>query len=158
MSEVKVTLVDGLEFRGDTASGHTLTMDAAVESGGRNAGVRPMELMLSAIGGCSGMDVISILRKKRQNVSGYEIRVSGDRSEDYPRVFTDIKVEHIVRGKGIDPAAVARAVELSTNKYCSAIGMLSKAANIKTSFTVVEDEGGNGLATPSREVSRASRG
>ncbi|MDO8587020.1 MAG: OsmC family protein [Armatimonadota bacterium] len=139
MPEAKVTLVKGMTFRGESGSGHTVMMDSAKEFGGMNAGVRPMEMLLLALGGCTAMDVITILRKKRQDVTGYEVRVSGERASEHPRVFTDITVEHIVRGKGVDPAAVERAVELSTSKYCSVIGMLGKVADIRTSFRVVED-------------------
>ena len=129
-----------MRFRAESGSGHSIVMDASPESGGRNAGVRPMEAMLSAVGGCTGMDVISILRKKRQNVTGYEVRVSGERSEEHPRVFTRIDVEHVVRGVGVDPAAVKRAVELSTDKYCSAIGMMKAVAKIDVSFRVEADK------------------
>jgi putative redox protein len=140
MPEVKITSLGGLKFRADSGSGHSLTMDAAVEAGGQNAGIRPMEALLAALGGCTGMDVVTILRKKRQDVTGYEINVSGERADEHPRVFTKITIEHIVRGKGIDPAAVQRAVDLSATKYCSAIGMLGHVAEIVSTYRVIEGQ------------------
>jgi len=97
-----------------------------------------MELVLMALAGCTGMDVISILRKKRQDVTGYEINVRGVRAETHPMVYTHITVEHVVTGHRVDPAAVARAVELSETKYCSVSGMLRKAAQIESTYRVVE--------------------
>ena len=139
MPEVKITSLEGMQFRADSGSGHSLTMDASSEAGGQNSGIRPMEALLAALGGCTGMDVVTILRKKRQEVTGYEINVSGERSDEHPRVFTKIKVEHVVRGKGIDPAAVQRAVDLSATKYCSVIGMLSNVAEIVSTYRVIEE-------------------
>ena len=139
MPEAKVTLVKGMMFRGESGSGHTVIIDSAREFGGTNAGIRPMEMLLLALGGCTAMDVITILRKKRQEVTAYEVRVSGERAAEHPRVFTEIRVEHIVSGRGVSPDAVERAVELSTTKYCSVIGMLGKVADIRTAFRVIED-------------------
>jgi len=138
MLKATVSLIDKMQFRGESGSGHTVTMDAAEQFGGENAGSRPMELVLIALGACTGMDVIGVLRKKRQEVTGYEIAVSGERADEEPRVFTTINVEHIVRGRGIDPSAVQRAVDLSTDKYCSIIATLAGVADIKTSFRVEE--------------------
>ena len=138
MLKATVSLIDKMQFRGESGSGHTVIMDAADQFGGENAGARPMELVLAALGACTGMDVIGVLRKKRQEVTGYEIAVSGEWADEEPRVFTTISVEHIVRGRGINPSAVQRAVELSTNKYCSIIAMLAGVAEIKTSVRVEE--------------------
>ena len=91
------------------------------------------------LGGCTAMDVISILAKKRQEVTSFEIKLHGDRVTEHPKVFTDITIEYIVKGKNIDPEAVARAVELSENKYCPGMAMLRKAANIKTSYRVEQE-------------------
>ncbi len=120
-------------------SGFSLPLDTVVEQGGDNAGFRPMELVLLGLAGCTAMDVISILEKKRQNVTGFEVRANGERSEAHPKVFTHIVVEYVVSGVNIDPVAVARAVELSETKYCSAYGMLSKTVNIEHKITILEE-------------------
>ncbi len=112
MVEAKVSLVKDMEFSGSATSGHTLTMDADDKSGGHNSGFRPMELLLVGFGGCSGMDVISILRKKRQNVSGLEINVKGEKTEDYPKIYKEVHIEYIVKGKGVQKDAVERAITL----------------------------------------------
>jgi len=138
MLTARVSLMDKMKFRGEAGSGHTVIMDAAEQFGGENAGARPMELLLIALGACTGMDVISILRKKRQEVTSYEIVVNGERADEDPRVFTTINVEHIVRGKGMDASAVGRAVGLSTDKYCPVIATLARVAEIQTSFRVEE--------------------
>src|SRR5579884_3597087 len=109
----RVTLVGPMRFEATSGSGHTIAMDTNVEGGGEDTAASPMELVLMALAGCTGMDVISILRKKRQDVTGYEINVRGVRAETHPMVYTHITVEHVVTGHRVDPAAVARAVELS---------------------------------------------
>lgn len=136
MVNVKVIHAGKMQFRGENEAGLTATMDASEQFGGEGTGVKPMELLLMALAGCSGMDVVEILRKKKQDVTGYEINVSGERREDHPRVFTHITVEHVVRGHDIDPGAVQRAVELSTDKYCSVIGMLKEVAKIDVTFRI----------------------
>jgi putative redox protein len=97
-----------------------------------------MELLLVGLGGCTGMDVISILRKKREPVTGYEVHVSGIRAEDHPMVFVEITVEHIVTGHEIQPEAVARAIQLSKERYCGAGAMLGKVAHLTHTFRIVE--------------------
>lgn len=135
-----VRLIGPMRFDGVSGSGHTVVMDTSVDGGGTDAGASPMELVLLALAGCTGMDVIGILRKKRQDVTGYEIHVRGVRAEQHPMVYTTIYVEHVVTGRNVDPAAVARAVELSETKYCSVSNMLNRAARIETSYRVVEAE------------------
>jgi putative redox protein len=135
-----VRLIGPMRFDGVSSSGHTVVMDTSVDGGGTDAGASPMELVLLALAGCTGMDVIGILRKKRQDVTGYEIHVRGVRAEQHPMVYTTIHVEHVVTGRNVDPAAVARAVELSETKYCSVSNMLNRAARIETSYRVVEAE------------------
>ena len=98
-----------------------------------------MELLLISLAGCTAMDVVSILRKKRQNLTGFEIRVHGNRATDHPKVFTDFELEYIVHGVNIDPAAVERAIQLSTENYCSAHAMLEKAAHIRTRYTIINE-------------------
>lgn len=131
-------LLDGMQFAAVAGSGHTVILDAAEHAGGRGAGIVPMELLLVGLAGCTGMDVISILRKKRQQVTGYEVRVRGERAEDHPMVFTNITVEHVITGHNVSPEAVARAIELSEGKYCGAGAMLGKTANLIHTFRIVE--------------------
>ncbi len=139
--EAKVTWQKKMSFVGKAASsGFALPLDTVVEQGGDDSGFRPMELILLGLAGCTAMDVISILEKKRQQVTGFEVRANGERSETHPKVFTHIVVEYVVTGANIDPAAVARAVELSEMKYCSAYGMLSKTVNIEHQITIKETE------------------
>ena len=136
----KVKLVQGMAFDAISASGHTVRIDAAPEVGGNEEGPRPLELVLLGLGGCTGMDVISILRKMRQEVSGYEVNLHAERAEEHPKVFTRIVVEHVVTGRNLDEAAVKKAVELSEHKYCSASAMLSKAASVEHRYRLVSEE------------------
>ena len=140
--EGTVELLRGMEFRATGSSGHSITLDAASEVGGTNQGLRPMELLLLGLGGCTGMDVISILRKMRQDVTGYQVRLKGDRADEHPKVFTEIAVEHIVRGHKINPDSVKRAIELSATRYCSAMAMLGKTATITESYRVIDESTG----------------
>lgn len=133
----RATLERGMRFDAQSGSGHHVTLDAA-EHGGQDAGFRPMELLLVGLAGCTGMDVISILRKKRQDVTGYEVRVRGVRSEDHPMVFVEITVEHIVTGHAIQAEALARAIQLSEERYCGAGAMLGKVAHLTHAYRIVE--------------------
>ncbi|MCS6827675.1 MAG: OsmC family protein [Caldilinea sp.] len=137
--QAKVTWRENMEFEGTADSGHTLTLDAAPEVGGANKGFRPMELMALSLAGCTAMDVISILRKKRQEVTGFEVQVHAERAKEHPHVFTDIEVTYVVRGRNIDPAAVERAIQLSEEKYCPAQAMLRKAASIVLKYEIIEE-------------------
>jgi putative redox protein len=137
---------DGMAFEAAASSGHSVTLDSSEEVGGHNQGFRPMEMLLVGLGGCTGMDVISILRKMQQQVSGYEVRVDGDRATEHPKVYTDITVEHVVTGKGLVEASVRRAVELSATKYCSASAMLAKAARVTHRYRIVDEETGSEVA------------
>jgi len=139
MVEAKVTLVGGMQFEGDSSSGHKLQMDADDSSGGKNKGFRPMELLLVGFGGCSGMDVISILRKKRQNVSGLEMNVKGEKADSYPHVYKEVHIEYVVKGRGVEKDAVERAITLSLDKYCSVGATLGKAGQITHSYRIVEE-------------------
>lgn len=137
---VRSALQQGMAFRAESGTGHSVTMDASAPDGGEDTGFRPMELLLVGLAGCTGMDVISILRKKRQEVTRYEVRVQGTRAETHPMVFTDIVVEHYVTGHHIDPAAVARAIELSESRYCGAGAMLGVVARLVHTYHVFETE------------------
>jgi len=135
-----------MHFDGVAGSGHTVAMDATADVGGTDSGPTPMELPLVALAGCTGMDVISILRKKRQQVIGYEVVVHGIRAEEHPKVYTQITVEHVVTGRNVDPAAVARAIELSETKYCGVSKTLDKTAQIETTYRIIETgEGMSGV-------------
>jgi putative redox protein len=114
----------GLRLVAGTASGHAVMFDD--EEG--NSAARPMEVVLAALGACSGMDVLSILRKKQQPVSAYHVRVEGDQRDEHPRVFTDIRIVHEVEGAGVQGSAVRRAIELSASRYCSVSAMLASGA------------------------------
>lgn len=124
-------------FVGITPSGHAQTIETDSH---RGAAATPMELVLLALGGCTGVDVISILKKKRQQVTDYRIEVSGERRDDHPRAYTRFFLKHIVRGRGVSKQAVARAIELSEKKYCSVAATLRGAAEIITSYEIIEDQ------------------
>ena len=138
MMECKVSLYEKASFVAETGSGHLLAMDGAAEAGGRNLAPRPMEMLLVGAGGCSTFDVVTILRRGRMQVDGCEVKLSAERAETDPKVFTKINMHFILRGSGLKPEAVKRAVELSLEKYCSASIMLSKTATITPSWEIVE--------------------
>jgi putative redox protein len=135
---VRATLETGMRFDVETGSGHHVILDAAEQNGGQDSGPRPMEMLLVALASCAGMDIITILRKKRQEISGYELRVHGMRAEDHPKVFVDITAEHIFTGHNIRPEAVERAIELTEERYCGASAMLGKTANLRHTFLIIE--------------------
>jgi putative redox protein len=130
--------VDGLKFEATISTGHTVTMDTSPEQGGANEGSRPIELLLTALAGCTGMDVLAILRKKRQDVKAFQVIVQGDRREEHPKIFTKIHVTYEITGKGIDIDAVRQAVLLSEEKYCSVAAMLRLAAPITSEVRIIE--------------------
>lgn len=150
--ESTVELLDGMAFSARTGSGQVLTLDAPAE-GMPARGPKPIELMLVGLGGCTAFDVIAILRKMRQDVSGYQVRVRGERSEQHPMVFTHIAVEHVVRGRGVSAEAVRRAVELSATRYCSVSAMLGKAVAIEQSYRVIDEAVGMEITAPLELVS-----
>lgn len=137
---IKVKYVDGLQFIGESDSGHAVVMDGDREVGGNDTGMRPMELLLVSLAGCSGMDVVSILKKKKQPVAGFEINVTGEKAKDHPKKYTGIEIEYIIKGKGISEEAVKRAVELSMDKYCSVKATIEGVAKMKWSYKIVEDK------------------
>ena len=135
---VRAKLETGMRFEVETGSGHHILLDAAEHNGGQNAGPQPMEMLLVSLASCAAMDIISILRKKRQDISAYEVRVWGGRTEEYPRVFVEITVEHIFLGQNIQPEAVKRAIELTEERYCGASAMLGKTATLTHTFRIIE--------------------
>ncbi len=138
--KTKIRWIEDVMFLAETGSGHGVLMDGAVEAGGRNMGSRPMEMMLVSVGGCSSFDVVTILRKARQPVTGCEAEVTGKRVDAVPAIFESIHLHFKVRGKGLSARQVERAVELSAEKYCSASIMLKKAGvAITHDFEILED-------------------
>jgi putative redox protein len=125
--QAKVKWVDGAQFIGESGSGHSVVMDGPPDHGGRNMGVRPMEMLLLGLGGCSSFDVMSILTKSRQQVTDCYVELDAQRAEGVPSPFTKIHLHFVVTGKGLKEAQVKRAVELSATKYCSASIMLEAA-------------------------------
>jgi putative redox protein len=134
----RVVLQDGLHFVGSDAAGHTVNMDSTPSAGG-GKGPTPMDLILIGLAGCSAMDVITILRKKRQPVAGLEVAVTGQRREDQPTVFTSIDLTYLVHGADVDPRAVERAIELSKQVYCPVWAMLSHSVQIDSSFRILSE-------------------
>ena len=134
----RVVLIGPMRFDAESGSGNHVVMDVSEQDGGQNAGPSPMELLLVALAGCTGMDVITILRKKRQNVTGYTVSVRGVRREEHPQTFTAIAVEHVVTGHSVSADAVRRAIELSETKYCSVGATLAMTAAITHSFRIEE--------------------
>ncbi len=130
---------DGMSFLAETGSNHLIAMDGASEGGGRNLAPRPMELLLAGTGGCTAYDVVMILKKGRHAISGCEVSLEAERAESEPKVFTRIHFHFVVRGKKLSPDAVARAIELSKDKYCSASIMLGKTAAITHDVEIFED-------------------
>ncbi|MDH5748625.1 MAG: OsmC family protein [Rhodospirillales bacterium] len=133
-----VKWVKGRIFEGTSGSGHTITMSGPPAEGEGDAGVRPMELLLLGMGGCTSYDVMDILEKGRQPVEGCVVEVEGERAETVPKVYTRIHLTYVVSGRGLDPAKVERAVNLSLEKYCSVTLMLAKAAEITHEIKLVD--------------------
>jgi putative redox protein len=136
--DAKVTWKNGMSFTGVADSGFEIPIGTSVDHGGAGDGTSPMEMLLVALGGCTGMDVVSILEKKRQSVTNFEILIHGDRAEEHPKVYTSITVEYVVTGHAVDPEAVRRAIELSETKYCSVMATLRNTAKVVTKFTLKE--------------------
>jgi putative redox protein len=138
MAQASVTLVDGMQFVVETGSGHSFTIDSVPEVGGNDTGSRPLELVAAGTAGCTAMDVISILRKMQQKVTGLKVEVNGEQAEEYPKQFLKIHVKYIVTGYDLSEDRVARAIELSETKYCPAMASLRPGAPIETSYEILE--------------------
>lgn len=136
--QATVKWIDGVMFVGETGSGHAVVMDGPPDHGGRNMGIRPMEMILLGVGGCSAFDVVQILQKGRNNIVKCVTEISADRVDAVPSVFSKIHLHFIVTGHDLKESAVERAVKLSAEKYCSASIMLSKAVEITHDFEVIE--------------------
>ena len=135
----KVVWKGGMAFTGKADGDYLLPLDAAEAVGGKDLGFKPLQLFAIGLAGCTGMDVISILQKKRQEVTGFEVSTEIQRSQEHPKVFTKILIQYKVVGKNIDKNAIERAVELSENRYCGAQAMLAKTADISHKITIEEE-------------------
>lgn len=139
MDTAHVKLTGRRQFVGTDDKGHSVVMDASPEFKGEGTGFRPVELVLHGLGACTGMDVVSVLEKKRMDVRGVEVIVTGtQREDDYPHYYETVHIEYVVTGFGVEPAAVQRAIELSEEKYCSVKGMFGPQVDVSWSFSVIE--------------------
>jgi len=136
--KAKVQLVEGMTFVAESGSGHAVVVDAAPDVGGKNLGARPMELVLMGTGACSAIDVVHILRKARQPITGCVVEVDSERAPEDPKVFTRIHMRYVVTGKGLAPNQVERAIKLSKEKYCSATIMLAHTAQVTFDYEIRE--------------------
>ncbi len=143
--QASVRWTENTQFVGVSGTNHSVVMDTDAEHGGDNIGAKPMELLLIALAGCTGMDVVSILKKMRVEFAGLEIKVRGERREEHPRIFTRIDLEYIIYGTRIDENAVKRAVDLSMEKYCSVTGMIKNTCPVNYTYRIRKE----------REVSNA---
>lgn len=134
----RVKWVENVCFMAESDSGHAMIMDGSPEIGGRNLGPRPMEMLLMGAGGCTSVDVVMILQKSRQDVTGCEVEVSAERANDHPKVFTRIHMHFTVSGHALKPEIVDRAIKLSSEKYCSASIILGKTAEMTHDFEIIE--------------------
>jgi len=137
---VKATIkwLDGVSFEGVSESGHSVVMDGAPESGGKNLGMRPMEMLLIGLGGCTSYDVVTILKKSRQDIKDCNAEITAERAENIPKVFTKIHIHFILEGNNLDVSVVERAINLSATKYCSASIMLEKSVIITHDFKIID--------------------
>jgi putative redox protein len=136
--DAKVVWKGGLAFDGSSDTGFVVPLDGVAEAGGEDKGFRPLELMAVSLAGCTAMDVISILKKMKQEVTSFEVNVRAGRANEHPKVFTDITIEYMVTGKNIDRIAVEKAVNLSETRYCPSQAMLRKSVPIKSMITIIE--------------------
>lgn len=138
--KARIKWVENVAFMASADSGHAVVIDGPPDGGGKNLGVRPMEMMLMGMGGCTAYDVMTILGKSRQEVTNCEVELNAERADQIPSVFTTIHVHFIVTGKNLSEKVVERAIHLSAEKYCSASIMLSKTVDITHDFEIIESE------------------
>ena len=136
--DVKVKWIDGMMMVGESGSGHAVVMDGPPNVGGNNMGVRPMEMLLIGMAGCTTVDVVSTLKKMRENIDDCVAEVSAERADDHPKVFTNIHIHFVVKGSDLNPTKVGKAISLSADKYCSASIMMAKTASVTHDFEIVE--------------------
>jgi putative redox protein len=135
--EINILWDGKMKFIGNTQSNFSIIMDASLDHGGENKGPRPIELILTALGGCTGMDVISILQKMKEKVIDFEIKIYAERSEEHPKIFKKIHLEYIFKGENLKEENIKKAIELSQTKYCSVSAMLKKSAEITYSWKIL---------------------
>jgi putative redox protein len=136
--KAKITWINGRAFLGESGSGHAVVMDGAPEAGGRNIGVRPMEMLLLGLGGCTAFDVVMILEKAREKIMGCEVDLEATRATEDPKIFTAVKLIYTFTGKDLKPAVVERAIKLSADKYCSASKMFELSAKLEHEWKIIE--------------------
>ena len=136
---VNVKWDGGMRFTATTEEGESLTMDTDAESGGEGHGFRPVKLVLVGLGGCTGMDIVWILKRQRQEVTGLEMKVTGTRRKKDPRYYEDVQIEYVVRGRNLRESAVKRAIELSEQKYCSVRGIFRPEVKVTTSYRIEQE-------------------
>jgi len=137
--KARVKWLDNMSFVGETGSGHSVVMDGAPESGGRNLAARPMEMVLIGMGGCTAFDVVMILQKARQPIHDCIVELTAERSEEVPKIFTKIHAHYIVKGKGLSEKQVEKAVNLTAEKYCSVSIMLAATAQVTHDFEIIDE-------------------
>ncbi|MDA1107129.1 MAG: OsmC family protein [Proteobacteria bacterium] len=138
--KARVKWVENSTFVAQSGSGHSVVLDGPPEAGGQNLGVRPMEMVLLGLGGCTAFDVVDILRKKRETISDCVVEISAERADTVPKVFTKIHLHYIVRGSNVKEESVKRAVELSAEKYCSVSMMLNKSVAMTHDYEIVKTD------------------
>ena len=136
--KARVKWLDHMTFVGESGSGHSVVMDGPPEAGGRNLGIRPMEMVILGLGGCSSFDVVSILTKTRQDITNCHVEITAERADTDPKVFTKIHAHFVVEGKNLDDKRVAKAVSLSADKYCSVSIMLAATVEITHDYEIIE--------------------
>ena len=134
--KANITGVNGRSFVAESGSGHAVVLDGAPEYGGRNIGVRPMEMLLMGLGGCTAFDVVMILEKGREKITGCEVALEAERATEDPKIFTKVKIIYTFKGENLNPAAIERAIKLSAEKYCSASIMFEKTAKIEHEWRI----------------------
>jgi len=137
--KARVKWLDNMSFVGESGSGHSVVMDGAPDSGGRNLAARPMEMVLIGMGGCTAFDVVMILKKARQPIDDCIVEITAERAEEIPRVFTRIHVHYVIKGKGLSEKQVEKAVNLTAEKYCSVSIMLAATAVVTHDFEIIEE-------------------
>ncbi|MGV6808391.1 MAG: OsmC family protein [bacterium] len=136
--QARVKWLDHKSFVGESGSGHSVVMDGPPQAGGRNLGIRPMEMLLLGMGGCASFDVVMILEKGRQAITDCEVEITAERADQEPKIFTNIHLHFIVSGKQLKPERIEKAIKLSAEKYCSASIMLGKSATITHDFEIID--------------------
>ncbi len=138
--KTRVKWIDNMSFVAESDSGHSVVMDGAPEAGGRNLGIRPMEMVLSGLGGCAAFDVVLILKKSKQNIQDVQVHLTAERSDEIPKVFSKIHAIYEIIGKNLSEKQVNRAVKLSVEKYCSVSAMLEKTAKMSYEVKIIDSE------------------